>query len=169
MMSPSFPVNVVKIGLVILRNAANKQTNIQPNKIKTQPLWRRENHLRERDLCRIRSFQWRDRCSLQTCNAGEADRGVQKCPALNYIPVSIISLFCSFLSQIKVDQFHFCDNIDKLDQLQTFSLLNSDTIFRKTKQIKTLPPPLKSVAALPCEMSMVNYAALQHSYFSSKW
>jgi len=29
-------------------------------------------------------------------------------------------------------------------------------------QLKS-PPPLKSVAALPCEMYVINYTALQHS------
>ena len=48
----------------------------------------------------------------------------------------------------KMCHFYFCDNFCKMDQFFTVK-------FRKDLQRKVglkLPPPLKFVAALPCEM-----------------
>ena len=49
-----------------------------------------------------------------------------------------------------------------VDQFSYFSLLNSEMICGKKNELK-LPPPLKSVAAVPCETKGVNYTTL-HTY-----
>ena len=63
----------------------------------------------------------------------------------------------------KVGHFYFYDNFGKSGSSFTIFFTVK---FRKDLRQKlelTLPPPLKSVAALPCEKQVVNYKALEHS------
>jgi len=56
--------------------------------------------------------------------------------------------------------------------LQGVSKVPGQVKFRKDLRRKMefkLRPPLKSVAALPCEKWVVNYTASQHCQFSSQW
>jgi len=57
---------------------------------------------------------------------------------------------------------YFYDNFGKREPIFIFFAVKFREDLRKKKDLK-LPPPLKSVAALPCETEGVNYTALQYS------
>ena len=65
----------------------------------------------------------------------------------------------------KVDNFYFYDNFvtsAKMDHISYFFTVEFRKDLREKLELK-LPPPLKSISALPCEKQVVNYTALQHS------
>jgi len=67
-----------------------------------------------------------------------------------------------------VGHFYSFDNVGKSGpNFIIFFTVKFRKDLREMSELK-LPPSLKSVAALPCEMQVVNYTALQHSYFSSE-
>jgi len=66
------------------------------------------------------------------------------------------------VSRKKWATFIFTITSAKVDQISYYFTVKFRKDLREKLELKP-PPPLKSVATLPCEKQVVNYTALQHS------